>query len=452
MKARLLSQTMLLAILGSNTAAAGEFYPETTTPIALGRGYDSASNKLFGACVDGSEADENSPGSKATSSQIAIELVDNQESMLRKTSSKASVGAKWGFGNASASMSTYQQNQLDSHSVYFNISNVVTRSTTAIREPKLLAEKEQLMLSDPSSFFRLCGDEFIYSVSRGGTLNILLKISTTSSEDKKRIEGAIGGSLFGASAAAEFKSRLQKAKVSKKLEYTHARIGGSTDPTAGLDTDQLLAFVLDFSNQVSTAPEIMLVGTRPYSDFIASMSDSPELGSRAEWLRRALAIRMRAKARADDFVAALNDPSLFVPFDSNAARAELGAIQGFMTQIDAAARACASRKIGSTCDEFTAREPDSTVALKRYDLVVAVRHPMNRAFVKAFDIGYTCDVTGLAGHWFNRSDKSDAKDCSRLTIAMNAQRSLARSDFDRNYYGDNSGHCLIQFSCLKAGD
>ena len=427
-------------------AICGEVYPNQTTPTPLGSGYAPTTNRILSSCVPAANTAFSNPKG-SNSSQIKISLIESYQSLADQTSSNASIGAKWGFGGASASISYFKSSKIDSHNVYFHISNRVVKSTEYLASPQLGDGLLSTYRQNPQRFHQVCGTEFIYSASRGGTLDIILRVSTNSREDKRRVTSSLGVNYYGASGSAEFKRKVAEVIKKNSMDFTFVRVGGNKDPV-GVPIENLMDYALQFSEQIDESSAVVIsVGTRSYSDHIPEFIESSSVIARHEWLAATFKLYDSAIGRTNDVKFAIENPRQFHPFDVNEALKEVKALADYVSSIEETASKCSQQAFDFICPSMNLTLPKQA-SIKRYDEVIEVAHNMRSPFNKSFPAAMSCLLTDATGYWFFRSDRMQSKDCARVKVVMNELGSFATANFD-THYGDNSGKCTFTFVCMQ---
>lgn len=431
-----------IILFSHGVANSGELQLSRGETAALGQGFKPATGQLGATCVQTDASYVRSE--ELERSEIYIRHVDSYSSLAKSIQANASVSAKWGFGSGSASISWARSQKLESQNIHYLMSVTSRTLKRELSTVLLLDSPIQRALEVNGDFQRICGTEFVYSLTRGGRVLILLTIATSSDSEKRRILSEVGLSFVGGNGAASFQSKLSRLNKWSSVTFEQWRVGGTTDASEA-EPSRITEYALSFSRQVEHKDDVIEAETRSYADFLPEIRHGDLDNNRLGVLESALTLKEKALDRQGKVNAAISAPWWYKEIDIDLLRAEAASLASLLQSLDDAAISCSRTSELNSCGLDGMKLPHET-PLARHDKVYVLTKKMTSPFYKVFENGLRCRYHSSRGVYFTAPGHGRAKDCARLVVSINSEGTLARSNFD-THYEDNRGSCDIVFVC-----
>lgn len=176
--------------------------------MAYGTGYDYVSQNIAGTCVRFDPPAAQGVGN--VDRKLNIEVLEDMTALTRHLSVSASAKMRMGLYSGSAKASYTSQSVKDSTSVFVAVYSEVIGYTFTVRNPRLddgsgggVNWKDKFS-SEVATFRASCGDRFMTSITTGGKLVGILKISTSSDKEKAAVTANVKAksALFNSGSAS----------------------------------------------------------------------------------------------------------------------------------------------------------------------------------------------------------------------------------------------------------
>ena len=387
----------------------------------------------------------------------------------------AKANVKVGVVAASAEVGLATSTKFSSNDLIVAISVSVQTVSKALRSAiKLSDEVAGLAVSDPVQFSATCGTRYVSSVTEGGQLLIFLTISTTSKEDRSKLETSISGSYaslgsLSVDAARELQSKLTDRRVDLKV----TRIGGipRAKPSNPADVVALFEYANMFAADVREAPKVISYVTSPYSRLPGATVCGTQYDQQTlDLIGDAWDRLLEATGTLETYLDAIATPEQFIcQVESNEGRrAHVDEIVEYKDSLEEKLTACARlisepRQDGDACSELkTLLEQDSLPAsldrwtyVKEFTIVMDEDNSPGQQYYY-FDLpSEVCSaptVNGTWSAWERNEDCDDPERCFEacpMPVQDGAQLVMSFWDWQPS---NNRGGCTIRISCQDPRD
>lgn len=259
--------------------------------VDLGYGWFSAAGtKVLAICIDFDT--HNDP---AQTKNVEIKSISDKSSLMQRLNVSAEVQVKAVVASVSAKTSFASSTDFESESSTFAVRAVVQNGVESVvptpSVPVRLKENyRNLARSNPSEFFRQCGDSFVAARYGGAELWSLISFANVKTEETEQLKVEVQGSGWNVfSASGSTSTEMKKSSDQKNLTIQYAESGGAGDP---IPTDQngLITAVQNLPSLAHNAPsytQIELVryealGDWPGGVISTSQTDFQKIASRFE--------------------------------------------------------------------------------------------------------------------------------------------------------------------------
>lgn len=193
---------------------------ETTLEFAaLGRGIDTAGNGLLaGACMETPPQQDPCAGSSAPTTTYYAKFAEDVTELHKvlKVSAEAAYGGP--MYQASASADFAESTDFTSRSAFLVLNIDVTYGKVDLTAAKLKPEKVELLKKDPVGFFIGCGNQYVASMTKGGSFHAVVHFKGVDKSAKKALSAAFQGGSFDWSAGGSFSKAVSDAFASYETE------------------------------------------------------------------------------------------------------------------------------------------------------------------------------------------------------------------------------------------
>lgn len=345
----------------------GVFAVDLTSPIALGRGFDSLVNVLRGDSMDPTKRPTMDPeerpsrvGKDAHGQDVSyfILLAESAE-QLRSTlgiQASASFGIP-GIG-AKANLELFESAEFSAYSLSVIVGVRVLNSLEQLSGYHLLEPAKQLLGENKESFLQTYGDCCISAITTGGELTAVLQIQSRSSDERSTVKSSLAGSFGVFSSSAEFSSNYEQVMKQSTLAFTVRKRGGIAAPP---DADLLSVrkAALAFSEEVFLNPINVSITTTDYN--VASnlpVSPRPLSLSGAKAAMDALGTQLSQVLSARSLIDYVRThPGNFAGIKTEDLRAKKSLATDIVSELKAKARSLAENPL-SPCDPLPASRID----------------------------------------------------------------------------------------------
>ena len=351
--------SLLLMSIPSISQAA-QFDPQKTG-AKFGSGFDTLGSVIKGDCVRKDVGVENiltasEPASvldgvyqskRLTPHGQSVTYSATQISSLAKlrqvTNVSASASFSYGIYQGSGRFAFFEDETFDSFSSYMYLSVEVENLTESLKSKLLTESALKSMNEGPNAFRELCGDEFVNTLTHGGTFSAVVKFETTSAEHQKQVSASISGAIAGfGSAEGAFSQNLATLNQLAKSSVLIVRKGsaGAVPPL-----DKLNEYALNFPDSVSAASG----GEWPFlaSTFGYNTVSNRPIGTNVEvydnqsvFLENLAAVRDASLIKRNDLLYVIAHPDQFLDTDLQDANESLSAQSEYFQKLKDLAGDC----------------------------------------------------------------------------------------------------------------
>lgn len=213
----------------------------------LGRGYNGLSGELRGICATGRVI---SAGNEGKRIDYSLHLASSAEEFRRNVNMSA--GASFGLGTWSTDAAvSYFQSAARSRYVDNLIVRVTVSGPTLSFEPAGLTDAAAKFLRDQNSFYRVCGNRYVRSLSMGGEFIATIKIETTSETERSELQSTLSVIAKGyGSASASYQEAMSRLNRFTQKDVKILR-NGTNDQVPNLEIDALIKYSQEFPTRIT---------------------------------------------------------------------------------------------------------------------------------------------------------------------------------------------------------
>jgi hypothetical protein len=230
----------------------------------IGQGYNSETGESVGTALEVDSVFEDGV-TDAQTGTTQFESVETQDSLKECLGISANVDVRVGLFAGGAKMSFSEQHSVNSSSSY-----VVGRSfiQNAIRHGKgfrLTPEAQKLIDADDMDGFRKAfGDRFVRSLTTGGEVCVVARITSSSDTHQTDVKAALHGEYNGILSSGSFQAAFDSAKTDSSIDTEVSvkllQAGGQGDELSftgpkAIDILERLKHLPDFIHQHATGLE-----------------------------------------------------------------------------------------------------------------------------------------------------------------------------------------------------
>ena len=326
--------------------------PSGMTP---GVGLDVVSMDLGGTCVTFDQALNEA---SHTDTDYGIKVIETTEELISSMSVSANTSVKVGLysysGNARATYATEMIK--DSYSVYVLAYIKYTGPSFNIQNTKLKSEWADKYSTNYPLFRSTCGDRYLSTITTGGNFMGILKITTTSDQEKNAvtadIKGKYSGVFTGGTASASFRNNMESLAKQYNATINIQAIG---PPLRNLPTD--LAGFLDtmetfYTDAKACADDYTQCAyTATFSDYMDLASGTPDIANQTKAINTLINYNNQYAPLLSDIAYMLAQPKSFETFDTAVLTTARGNILDSQTKVLNAASDCANSSIECSVPE-----------------------------------------------------------------------------------------------------
>ena len=320
-----------------------------------GVGLDVVSMNLGGTCVTFDQALNEASHSDT---DYGIKVIETTEELISSMNVSASTSVKVGLysysGNARA---TYATDMIkDSYSVYVLAYIKYTGPSFNIQNTKLKSEWADIYSKNYPLFRNTCGDRYLSTITTGGNFMGILKITTTSDQEKSAItadiKGKYSGIFSGGTANASFRSNMESLAKQYNATISIQAIG---PPLRNIPTN--LAGFLDtmetfYTDAKACADDYTKCAyTATFSDYMDLASGTPEIANQTNAINTLINYNNQYAPLLSDIDYMLAQPKSFQTFDTALFTTYRGNIVDSQRKVLNAASACEVSSIECTVPE-----------------------------------------------------------------------------------------------------
>jgi len=340
---------------------AATFAPVSGTDLLPGRGYNTLTGATGADCVKPSEmvtlassnrdlmglSEGTDRASHCTATGQCVEFRLSQVTSAKQLRESLDVDAKASFGfgvfQGDVSARYYKENKFSNNNIYIILNVKVTNMPEVLRKLELTDYARSLLERDDlSGFLDSCGDSFIGGRTTGGEFTAVIKIETSSSENKREIEAKLRASGIGWSASTGVARSLSEINQNNSMTIEMFKKGGIGALPDHADIDSVFNFArnIPIALQSNANPAIYLLTAMEYK----TVSNRPRVNTLLRAQNRALnAIAERRDAAYElwgnaDFI--LAHPTQFEPFDTQELELFRSAVNTTVNTLNDAAMLC----------------------------------------------------------------------------------------------------------------
>ncbi|MBF0314989.1 MAG: hypothetical protein HQK52_16320 [Oligoflexia bacterium] len=238
----------------SNEIKSNRLDPNIGSQLHLGTGYNSIAGITRGLCVERIAPEKEGTG---YSTRTDMKYIDSYKLLAENLSINSSANLKIGSRNFTAGgvAGYFEEQKIESRSVYFVIRVIVTEPVEKMMGTMLRPYYANLLKNERGAeeFFKKCGDEYTVAIQKGGAFYSLIKISSSSEEEQKKISLELKAALASfASGSTNIQQAINKVIQNRSAEMTLYRDGGymQTIPIAINSIDEVLKQASTFEQNI----------------------------------------------------------------------------------------------------------------------------------------------------------------------------------------------------------
>lgn len=230
-----LSLGMLLTACGGSSDSTSDLAPEptphTTHPLrssppvvidwytpagmAFGKGYSSVSGELAGTCVKGTV---NPQPIGTLSANYDIQIVSDSAQLASSMGITAEASVGFGLFSASAKSSYLQSQASNSYSVYVIVRSEITGPAIVLTDARITKSNEDpsgqdnynSLINQYLDFYSKCGDKYLAAATTGATYRGIIRLDTTSSNEKKELDSELRSRYGSATGSVDVKKAISQ--------------------------------------------------------------------------------------------------------------------------------------------------------------------------------------------------------------------------------------------------
>jgi len=228
---------LLWPSLGSLPVGFGVRFPMSlpSNQLEIGRGYDSVFATIKSQTV---KYDPNNPsqylvtaaGSQNQETTKFLHEINSMSELRDTLELDASASFGWGIFSADASYNYYKTTTYSQYNRFLELRVSVLNAPEILHHTYLTESAISFAETGPSTFLRMCGDQYVYGRQTGGELDAIIQVSSSSQSQfdsqKTSVEGAVAA--FG-SGKLTFSQAIQQISTGNELTYFVHRNGGLGD-------------------------------------------------------------------------------------------------------------------------------------------------------------------------------------------------------------------------------
>lgn len=291
----------------------------------LGRGLSEYDTKLNikDRCIN-SLFDHNSHKEDIRSTNYSLILIKNKEELIEKMTSDSTSQGSYSAFSAGVKHSFAKEIIWKYNNTYILIKATRLSYKETISNDRILlsSEARNLLLDSRFKFLESCGTSFIKDISYGGEIYGLIEISSSTYEEKRKIEASLEASgklkLASGSSKAKFSHAIRELTDHYQAKINFKHIGGKqiNVPT---DVSTLLEISTKIEEMSDQSPVVLEYETRNYntlSNFIYNDAIY-ETKIKQDQLDYAESKLKQARMLYANILTIIEYPESFYTFDSN---------------------------------------------------------------------------------------------------------------------------------------
>ncbi len=242
----------------------------TEIKSSIGKGLSSFDNQagLKDRCINLSP--EQVYKESVRSTKYRLELVRNKEELFDKIEASVSAGGSYDVFSASAKASFVKEIKWNYNSNYILVSakRVTHRESISAKNILLSKSSKNLYLDSKIQFLESCGNKFAKTVEYGGEIFGVIEITSTSYQEKQKIQNSLeaSGGFDGLSAnsSSSYKRTIEKLTQTYRAKVKIDHIGGRK-----IEIPSTVEGLLDLSSKIEditdSNPVAVSISTREYT-------------------------------------------------------------------------------------------------------------------------------------------------------------------------------------------
>lgn len=337
----------------------------------FGAGLDAVSMNLGGNCV----TYDNISQAGSTETKYGIDVIETTEDVISAVNVSASTSVKVGLYSYSGSAkATYAKEMIkDSYSVYVLAYVDFTGYSFNLSNTKLKSDWAQIFSTNYPQFRNSCGDRYLSTITTGGKYMGILKITTSSDQEKSAvtadIKGKYSGIFSGGTANASFRSRMES--LAKQYHAT-IKVHAIGPPLQSLPTD-LAGFFTTMETFYTDAKACADDHSKcaykvTFADYVDIASGTPDISSQTSAMKTLINYNDQYSPLLSDIDYILAQPKSFETFDTAVLSAARGKIVDSQATVLNAASACADSSIECSVPKGLL-DPTTVILPKRKGIV-----------------------------------------------------------------------------------
>ena len=306
-------QLSKFAVFSIAVLIGGQSFATETSLAEYGMGIESSTEEVLGKCVSFvAPEDENESGQ---SYSFSLDYLESQSDLKKSLNVSASGELKGLWGKASAKSSFYSQQSINRYSLNFTIRAEVRAQFRSLSNPKLI---EGIQTSNPLEFKERCGDKYIHSIQKGGSLYAIVSVNTRNEYEKKKLKTSISASFnSGVKASANLGKQLEKSLSSKQYSVSFYQEGGAIihGTPSVVSLGEFFEYAQKVRDDVLKNPIVIDYRTKSYKTLDRSLT-ARGTKSQRRLLRSAADLVSESVSRNNDIAFILSNTRRFITPDT----------------------------------------------------------------------------------------------------------------------------------------
>jgi hypothetical protein len=276
--ASLIGSFLLLASCGNakrTSASVADTTIDGSAPTTLGKGINTLTQKIKGQCVDlgglvDGAGNSQDSGNTSQSQKAEINILDitSITSLSKQLNVDGAASFNTGVNKGSAKVSFAQSVNMNSESKYLMV-HVKVKNTVQVEKNPVFTKGVQDAIQNGKyvgdDFLTNCGNEYVYSVTKGGEYIAILEFESSTKEESEKLSASIKASIGIYKGSVSVESALQrfsKNTLRQVRQYRSGSSGAFPDIANMEEFGKIFPSLVE--NTASGQPDILEYKTREY--------------------------------------------------------------------------------------------------------------------------------------------------------------------------------------------
>ncbi|HET9239162.1 MAG TPA: hypothetical protein VFO10_18020 [Oligoflexus sp.] len=236
--------------------------------MAVARGYDSVTGEVRGDCITNAPVVPPS-GAAGQVSRYELKLAENSRQLEESLNITAEASARAFIFGASSKTKFISSKNINSLSTFVIIRMQVLNPTQSMISPSISPLLLDVLKKEGAASFReKCGDYFVTGYTSGAEFIAILKLDSSTEQEKKDLSTSLSANMGIFSASAEFNDSFSKLKYKAKSELIVLQNGG--------DSEKSPIDLQGITDRASNMPVLALNKPIPISPILRPYDEIPE--------------------------------------------------------------------------------------------------------------------------------------------------------------------------------